>query len=105
MIKYDFSDIPKEQFKSLQKYFNDTSKSKQIEKEKEKQKDRYLAIEDKVNVLNKAAFKKLCEAVVKSQRYLASQNVWLRGAISAGTTHISQNKKQIVGKAYIKAYE
>jgi len=108
MIKYDFSDMPKEQFKSLQKYFNDTNKFKKIKKKKEIQKNLYLAIEEMVNlhnVLNKAAFEKLCEAVVKSQRYLASQNVWLRGAISAGTTHISQNKKQIVGQAYINAYE
>ncbi|CAA6801121.1 MAG: Unknown protein [uncultured Sulfurovum sp.] len=108
MIKYDFSDMPEEQFKSLQKYFNDTNEFKKIKKKKEIQKDIYLAVNEMINlhnVLNKAAFEKLCEVVVKSQRYLASQNVWLRGAISAGTTHISQNKKQIIGKAYIKAYE
>jgi len=65
----------------------------------------YIELERQFNILNKLAFEKLCEAIIKIQRYLASQNVWLRGAISAGTTHISQNKKQIVGKAYIKAYE
>lgn len=57
------------------------------------------------NMLNKLGFEKLCERIIKIQRYLASQNIWLRGAISAGITHISTNKKQIIGKAYIRAYE
>lgn len=108
MIQYDFSDMPKQQFKSLGKYFNNADKFKKIQKKKELQKDIYLEVQkliDLYNILNRLAFEKLCESIVRSQTYLASQNIWLRGAISAGTTHISQNKKQIVGKAYIQAYE
>jgi hypothetical protein len=107
-IKYNFSDMNKVKFDSLDKYFNETNKLKKIKPVKEKQQESYLDIKEIVklyNTLNKAGFEKLCGAIENIQKTLASQDVWLRGAITAGTTHISTNKKQIVGKAYIDAYK
>ena len=107
-IKYDFSDMNKVKFDSLDKYFSDTDKFKKIKPVKEKQKELYLLIKEQVelyNMLNKAGFEKLCGAIENIQKTLASQDVWLRGAITTGTTHISTNKKQIIGKTYIDAYK
>lgn len=107
-IKYDFSDMHYDKFKSLDKYFNDTNKVKKIKPIKEKQKELYLLVNEQIklyNTINKLGFEKLCGAIEKIQTTLASQDVWLRGAITTGTTSISTNKKQIVGKAYIDAYK
>lgn len=105
---YDFKDMNKDKFDNLDRYFNDTNKYKKIKPLKEKQKEMYLLIKEMIglyHIHNKNAFEKLCEAIVQIQKILASLDIWLRGAISAGITHISTNKKQIVGKAYIDAYK
>jgi len=107
-IKYDFTDMHYDKFKSLDKYFNDTNTVKKIKPIKEKQKELYLLIKEQINqynTLNRLGFEKLCGAIEKIQKTLASQDVWLRGAITVGATSISTNKKQIVGKAYIDAYK
>ena len=107
-IEYDFSDMNKERFNSLDKYFSDTNKCKKVKPIKEKQKELYLLIKKQIklyNTFNKLGFEKLCGAIENIQKTLASQNIWLRGAISTGTMHISTSKKQIIGKAYIDAYK
>ncbi len=65
----------------------------------------YIELQKEYNRYNKACFGRLCEAIVQIQKSLASLGIWVRGAITSGTTHISTNKKQIVGKAYIDAYK
>lgn len=46
----------------------------------------------------------LCMVIGKIQYKLALHNIWLRGAISSGETHIDSTEKQIVGVGYINAY-
>lgn len=87
ILKYDCNDMSEEM------------------KNDKKLQELYSEMDKHFNVLNKLGFEKLCEAIVKIQRYMACQNIWLQGAISAGPTHISTNKNQIIGKAYINAYE
>lgn len=86
-IKYDVNDLTTE----MQ---NDT----QLQ-------DLYSQMQQLFNILNKQGFEKLCESIENIQKTLASHNVWIRGAITVGKTHISTSKKQIIGKAYIDAYK
>ena len=47
----------------------------------------------------------LCIAVTMIQELLAVENIWLRGGISFGKTHFDQENHQIIGSAYISAYD
>jgi len=55
--------------------------------------------------LNRLAFALLCEKIALLQVYLASKDIWLRGAITSGETFIDVEENQIIGKAYIDAYK
>ena len=46
----------------------------------------------------------LCISVAMIQSILAEKNIWLRGGISCGDTHFDQSNHQIIGPAYIAAY-
>ncbi|WP_419234084.1 hypothetical protein [Aliarcobacter cryaerophilus] len=46
----------------------------------------------------------LCTAIQHLQSYLATYDIWLRGAISSGESYFNEDKNQIIGKAYINAY-
>jgi len=46
----------------------------------------------------------LCISVAMIQTILAEKNIWLRGGISCGDTHFDQSNHQIIGPAYIAAY-
>jgi hypothetical protein len=46
----------------------------------------------------------LCVAIAQLQYHLAIKDIWLRGAICYGETYINESKHQIIGKAYIEAY-
>lgn len=50
-------------------------------------------------------FRQLCIAIQKIQFKLALNNVWMRGAVSFGDACFKKDENQIVGKAYIDAYE
>jgi hypothetical protein len=47
----------------------------------------------------------LCVAVGKIQLTLAIKNIWVRGAISSGPAFFDPRKNNVVGKAYINAYQ
>jgi len=47
--------------------------------------------------------RQFCIAIGLIQQQLVLKNLWLRGAVSLGAVHFSQNN--VVGPAYIKAYE
>lgn len=47
----------------------------------------------------------LCIAVGLLQQHLALKNIWLRGGISFGKTYFDKRNNQIVGPAYINAFE
>lgn len=49
--------------------------------------------------------RQLCIAVSKIQKKLALHDIWLRGAISCGKTYFDMFNNQIVGPAYINAYQ
>lgn len=55
--------------------------------------------ESNLNIL-----RQLCIAVSKIQRTLSLKDIWIRGAISSGKTYFNQTYNQIVGPAYIQAY-
>ncbi|MFY9085120.1 hypothetical protein [Aliarcobacter cryaerophilus] len=46
----------------------------------------------------------LCTAIYSIQGYLASCDIWLRGAISSGESYFNYERNQIIGNAYINAY-
>lgn len=48
--------------------------------------------------------RQLCIAIRKIQYSLALNNVWLRGGVSSGDAFFSSSESQIVGPAYIDAY-
>lgn len=50
-------------------------------------------------------FRNLCIAVGLIQQNLAMKNLWLRGGISTGKAYFNDRKKQIVGPAYVNAFE
>ncbi|MCB4764098.1 MAG: hypothetical protein LGB78_09435 [Sulfurovum sp.] len=50
-------------------------------------------------------FKLLCTAIQQLQITLARDDIWLRGAITRGKTYVDKENNQIIGEAYIKAYE
>lgn len=50
-------------------------------------------------------FRQLCIAIQKIQFKLALNNIWMRGAVSFGDACFKKVENQIVGKAYIDAYE
>ena len=54
---------------------------------------------------NRKLLRQLCIAVSKIQKSLAIDDIWLRGAITTGDTYFNQVKNQIVGPAYINAYD
>lgn len=46
-----------------------------------------------------------CDLVAEIQFEMALQNIWLRGAITFGDCYFMKDPIQIIGPAYIKAYE
>ena len=48
--------------------------------------------------------RQLCMAVGAIQSSLAIANIWVRGAIASGDTYFDSSRNQIVGPAYISAY-
>lgn len=50
-------------------------------------------------------FRQLCIAIQKIQFSLALNNIWMRGAVSFGDASFSEHDSQVVGKAYINAYD
>ncbi len=100
--------------KKLNKYFNviseEISKLKQIYAKK---KIGYITISDSIiltlpeasnrneNINN---LRQLCIAVGKIQKSLAIADIWVRGAIAFGDTYFDPEHNQIVGPAYIAAY-
>ncbi|MFW2607344.1 hypothetical protein [Aliarcobacter butzleri] len=53
---------------------------------------------------NKDILQILCISIYSLQSYLATFDIWLRGAISSGKSYFNKEKNQIIGKAYINAY-
>jgi hypothetical protein len=49
--------------------------------------------------------RELCVAIGVLQSNLALNDIWMRGAISSGKTYFNRANNQIVGPAYITAYE
>lgn len=49
-------------------------------------------------------FQMFCRIIGFLQRRLASNDIWIRGAISSGEAYFNETQNQIVGKAYIDAY-
>jgi hypothetical protein len=49
--------------------------------------------------------RQLCIAIQKIQFRLALENIWIRGAISSGEAYFSEDNGQIVGQAFINAYQ
>lgn len=47
----------------------------------------------------------LCVAIQKIQLRLALKDIWLRGGISSGDAYFDESKSQIVGQAFINAYQ
>ncbi len=62
---------------------------------------------DTVNSVNDniKIFRNLCLSVALIQEALATEDIWLRGAISIGETYFDKKKNQIIGEGYIRAYE
>jgi hypothetical protein len=50
-------------------------------------------------------FCQLCVAIQKIQLQLALKDIWLRGGISSGDAYFDESKSQIVGQAFINAYQ
>lgn len=105
LFKLDYIIISDSIIITMKMLIYDSNSMSEEMKNDQKLKELYSDLHKQFNLLNKLGFEKLCEAIVKIQRYMACQNIWLQGAISAGSTHISTNKHQIIGKAYIDAYE
>jgi len=68
-------------------------------------KNTFKELYDSYVKLNQLAFAILCEKISLLQFYLASKDIWLRGAITSGETFIDSAENQIIGKAYIEAYK
>lgn len=49
--------------------------------------------------------RELCIAIQKIQFKLSLNNIWIRGAISFGNAYFNERENQVVGEAYINAYE
>ncbi len=49
--------------------------------------------------------RQLCVAIQKIQFQLALKDIWLRGGISSGDAYFDGSKSQIVGQAFINAYQ
>lgn len=49
--------------------------------------------------------RQLVISIYSLQRKLAKNNIWVRGAVSCGQSHFDEKRNQIIGDAYIKAYE
>lgn len=49
--------------------------------------------------------RQLCVAIQKIQLQLALKDIWLRGGISSGNAYFDEKKGQIVGQAFINAYQ
>lgn len=58
--------------------------------------------QNKMNNTNN--LRQLCIAVGEIQSKLARSNIWVRGAISSGDAYFNSKRNQIVGPAYISAY-
>jgi hypothetical protein len=58
----------------------------------------------KNNINDIDILKALCLSIYSLQGYLVISDIWLRGAISSGEAYFNDEKKQIIGKAYINAY-
>jgi hypothetical protein len=63
----------------------------------------YLSDDSQAHKLS--IFAQMCDAVSDFQCEMALKNIWMRGAITFGECYVNKNPIQIVGPAYIKAYE
>ena len=99
----------------LTTYFNEVNTViEELKKIDRKKNIGYIVISDSIILtiekdtdLNKntSILRQLCIAVGKIQKKLALNDIWLRGAISSGKTFYDQANNQIVGPAYISAYQ
>lgn len=51
------------------------------------------------------SFFQLIILIYSLQRKLARKDIWVRGGISFGNSHFDSTLNQIIGEAYVKAYE
>lgn len=107
--------VMKKKNQKLTTYFQEVNKViKDLKNIEPKKNIGYIVISDSIiltlekdnNITrNKFILRQLCIAVRRIQKKLALNNIWLRGAISSGKTYFDQDNNQIVGPAYINAYQ